>query len=123
MAGEKTADQRAVLAGDSHFERLCLRTMRRQSQPSAVAAELRPPAFKDELEQLPARCRFPKPCGPVPAVGRQEAAIRVKTQARDLLRVPYKGRYFACGGHVPDLNARVGTGNCETLAVRMPGDS
>src|SRR5262245_51782474 len=33
-----------------------------------------------------------------------------------------EGRHLAFSGHVPDLNARVGTANCQTYPVWMPRD-
>ena len=46
----------------------------------------------------------------------------MERQLRDELRVALEGRHFAVRGHVPDLNARVGTRNGQALPVGMPGD-
>ena len=75
-----------------------------------------------QLQQRPSRRRVPEPQDAVPGVGGQEAALRVERQVRDLLHVARQGRHLALRGHVPDLDARVGTRDGQALAVRMPGD-
>ena len=93
------------------------------AQPAAIATESRTVSDgKGQLQQCPSRRRIPEPQDAVPGVGGEQAALRVKRQHLDILHVALQGRHLALGGHVPDLNARVGAGNGQALPVRVPGD-
>src|SRR5262245_22210411 len=47
----------------------------------------------------------------------------MKSQSRNKLNVAFQGRYSSLGGHVPNLNPKIGGArDGEAVAMRMPGN-